>query len=291
MVVSIRKRIKTIALLSVCAPLAMMSVSNGALANASGEPKQYLHGVSFASVTELPSRSPTRVMTYGEDENQFIEIWASQNRDRIYPGGAGVVIVHGGCWRKEYGVDHVRPLATALSDDGYNVFAIEYRRTGQPGGGWPGSLNDVRNAVKAVRDQYPKSSLALVGHSAGGHLALLAATDASLRLDAVIGLAAITDVASYSELKSSCSEAGVAFMGASVEDSPEAYAKANTRDKKIVPPLYLLTGKSDSIVPESQNKHPQSKRFHGDNIGHFDWIHSQSEAYQHLKNTLGRLYE
>ncbi|WP_100658257.1 alpha/beta hydrolase family protein [Alteromonas flava] len=258
---------------------------------ASESSSQYLHGVSFQQVTALASRAATTTLTYGEDENQFIEVWAAKQRPTVNAMGAGVILVHGGCWMQEYGIDHIRPLATQLSDDGLNVFAIEYRRTGQPGGGWPGSLNDVRNAIKKIRDTYPRKALTLIGHSAGGHLALLAATDATLRLEAVIGLAAITDITSYSQLESGCSKAAVAFMGGSAADQSSAYALADTRDKNIIPPLYLLTGKADSIVPEAQNRHPQSKRFHGENIGHFDWIHPGSEAYQHLSNTLGRLYE
>lgn len=250
-----------------------------------------LNQVSYQSVLELPSVPATTTLKYGEAAEQFIEGWAANGRKEIHPMGAGIVLVHGGCWMSQYGVDHVRPLATALANDGFNVFAIEYRRTGQLGGGWPGTLDDVNAAIKHVRTTYPRMTLTAVGHSAGGHLAMLAATDPTLGLNALIGLAAITDIESYAKGDNGCQKAAVAFMGGKPEERQAAYALANTRDKNVKPPLYLLSGEADTIVPPDQHRHPQSKRFSGENIGHFDWIHPQSEAYQRLLNTLSRLYD
>ncbi|MDM7861069.1 alpha/beta hydrolase [Alteromonas sp. ASW11-36] len=252
---------------------------------------RYLMNVAFSDVTALEYREPTNTIVYGQHTSQFIEVWASKNRAAVEPLSVGIVLIHGGCWLKEYGVDHVRPLATALSDKGYNVFAVEYRRTGEDGGGWPGSLNDVNEAIYAVRQQYPRMSLTAVGHSAGGHLAMLAATDPRLRLGALIGLAAITDIETYAQGENGCQQAALRFIGEQDEQFEARMDAANTLDKNILPPLYLLTGDADSIVPAAQNRHPQAKRFVGEGIGHFDWIHPDSEAYQRLLNTLSRLHE
>ncbi|MBT0587236.1 alpha/beta hydrolase family protein [Alteromonas oceanisediminis] len=249
------------------------------------------NNVSFSAVLALTSSPKTTTLHYGESAEQRIDIWAASGRDDVHAYMPGILLVHGGCWLAQYSVDHVKPLASALSQQGFNVFAIEYRRTGQPGGGWPGSLDDVRNAMKLVRETYPKMALTSVGHSAGGHLALLAATDASLQLAAVIGMAAITDVTAYSRGDNSCQQATVEFMGGTVDEKPDAYRLANVTDKRIVAPLYLLGGKADSIVPITQNTHRQARRFSGDDIGHFDWIHPQTQAYQHLLNTLAQLYD
>ena len=70
-----------------------------------------------------------------------------------------------------------------------------------------------------------------------------------------------------------------------------AYEQANTQNKRIAFPLFLLGGKADTIVPVDQIYHDQARRFIGDDIGHFDWVHPRSEAFQHLLNVLGRLYE
>ena len=80
-------------------------------------------------------------------------------------------------------------------------------------------------------------------------------------------------------------------MGGAESSNQTAYSLANTRDKRIVVPLYLLGSKADKIVPVDQIKHNQARHFVGDNIGHFDWVHPQTEAFQHLLNTLSRLYE
>ena len=247
--------------------------------------------VSFSEVLALTHNDMTTKLTYGDDENQFIEVWAANERNKVEPASAGIVLIHGGCWMSEYGVDHVRPLASALSDQSYNVFAIEYRRTGQPGGGWPGSLNDAREAIKTIREAYPKMALSAIGHSAGGHLAMLTGTDPTLRLTSVIALAPITDIATYAKGESGCQKAAAAFMGGKPESNQQAYALANTLDKRIVVPLYILGGKTDKIVPVEQIKHNQARRFIGENIGHFDWVHPQTEAFVHIMNTLGRLYE
>lgn len=252
---------------------------------------RYLMNVPFSDVTALDHSKASSTITYGNHVSQYIEVWPSKNRAEVEPLSVGIVLVHGGCWLKKYGVDHVRPLASALSDKGYNVFAIEYRRTGEEGGGWPGSLNDVNKAILTIRQQYPRMSLTAVGHSAGAHLAMLAATDPRLRLEALIGLAAITDINTYAQGENGCQQAALRFIGEQHEQFEERMAAANTLDKNILPPLYLLTGDADSIVSAAQNRHPQAKRFVGEGIGHFDWIHPDSEAYQRLLNTLSRLYE
>ncbi|MDA8962177.1 alpha/beta hydrolase fold domain-containing protein, partial [Congregibacter sp.] len=95
-------------------------------------------------------------------------------------------------------------MAAKLAADGYAVWVPEYRRVGEPGGGWPGSAADMTLALDALAE-LDNSRLALsrtvvMGHSAGGHLGLwLAARDPALakppvRIVAAIGLAAITDL-------------------------------------------------------------------------------------------------
>ena len=66
------------------------------------------------------------------------------------------------------------PLARDLAARGFAAWNIEYRRVGQEGGGWPGTLEDVAAAADAVPglDGVDPSRVVTVGHSAGGHLAL-----------------------------------------------------------------------------------------------------------------------
>jgi acetyl esterase/lipase len=86
-----------------------------------------------------------------------------------------VVVLHGGFWRAAYGIELARPLARSLADDGFAAVAVEYRRVGA-GGGWPETVDDVATAVDAL-PALPEApaldlgGIAVVGHSAGGHLA------------------------------------------------------------------------------------------------------------------------
>jgi acetyl esterase/lipase len=70
---------------------------------------------------------------YGDDPQQYVELTC--------PSGSGphpcVVLLHGGFWRAQYDLDLMRPLARAVVDAGFAAANVEYRRVGQPGGGYP----------------------------------------------------------------------------------------------------------------------------------------------------------
>ena len=95
-----------------------------------------------------------------------------------------VLFLHGGFWREEWDRAHTGPLATALADLGLLVVTPEYRRVGAAGLaiGWPDLFDDVRSAVRilpslvAARAGVDVGRVVLAGHSAGGHLAIWAAS-------------------------------------------------------------------------------------------------------------------
>jgi acetyl esterase/lipase len=112
-------------------------------------------------------------------------------------GGALLVLIHGGFWRAEWDRRHTRPLADAFRREGFVVATPEYRRTGD-GGGWPATFDDVGNALATIPVQLddlsvPVTTTTLVGHSAGGHLALWLASE-GLPIDRVVGLAPVGDL-------------------------------------------------------------------------------------------------
>ncbi len=240
-----------------------------------------LDDVSYASVLALNVSAPAHTQTYGEDALQFAEFW---------PVGSGiepkatVVIVHGGCWLNAYDLVHTRPLAAALAGQGYDVWSLEYRRTGDQGGGWPGILHDVVEGTRKVLSLSPVRPVILVGHSAGGHLALLAAEQAAV--DGVVGLAAITDLERYAAGENSCQQATAAFMGGMPAERAAAYAAATLKDRRLRVPTVLLQGGVDQIVPAVHAELPgATTRLHA-GAGHFDWIHPASSAYATLLATL-----
>jgi acetyl esterase/lipase len=86
------------------------------------------------------------------------------------------ILVHGGCWSREFGgIRQMRSIAAGLSDQGIAVWNIEYRRADEAGGGYPGTYQDINDALASLELAAPRLQLDLVhlvaiGHSAGGQL-------------------------------------------------------------------------------------------------------------------------
>jgi acetyl esterase/lipase len=84
---------------------------------------------------------------------------------------ATVVIVHGGFRRARYDLSLGRPLAADLARRGYAAWNLEYRRVGA-GGGWPTTFEDIAAGTDLLAElPVDTTSVAVIGHSAGGHLA------------------------------------------------------------------------------------------------------------------------
>jgi acetyl esterase/lipase len=99
------------------------------------------------------------------------------------PAGAGphpaLVALHGGGWRNA-GADVFQHLGPWLAERGYVVFAPTYRLAKAGQASFPHAVHDVRAAVKFVKSRadawrIAPDRIALLGESAGGHLAALVA--------------------------------------------------------------------------------------------------------------------
>ena len=253
--------------------------------------------VAYKDLATLSTSPPSSVITYGDDPLQRIYHWqAAGVNERLSSSASAVIYIHGGCWLNAYDYKHANGFYHALQEKGMNVYAVEYRRTGDDGGGWPGSLNDVKSGIEtalkhiAVKNQH--SNVFVVGHSAGGHLALLS-TDVlqkqydGLNINAVVGLAAITDITSYANGDNSCQSATSSFMAATPEQAPAAYFDATPVITNVSLPVVLLQGDADSIVPQKHASLDGAKAVIIANGGHFDWLHSQSTSFNALLSVFG----
>lgn len=191
----------------------------------------------------------------------------SQRAELHLPDGAGphpaIVLVHGGSWMDRYGKIVMRPLAAELVRRGWAVWNIEYRRVGG-GGGWPSTFADVADAIDhlALLDApVDLARVTLLGHSAGGHLALWAAGRDRLAHGApgyreggpvvrpvrVISQAGVCDLeGAYERWRGG---AVAALMGGSPQQVPERYAVGDPM--RLLPldmPALLVHGVLDETV-------------------------------------------
>ncbi|WP_211339945.1 alpha/beta hydrolase family protein [Solirubrobacter pauli] len=157
------------------------------------------------------------------------------------------VLIHGGFWKAQYGLDLMEPLAHDLAARGWTAWNVEYRRIGN-GGGVPETLDDVSAAIDLLAElPVDRSRVVTIGHSAGGHLAAWAATRESPRVavTGVVSQAGVLDLQRARELRLSNGIVDV-FLG----DHPSDLASPIERLPLGVPVLLTHGGRDDIVPPE-----------------------------------------
>jgi acetyl esterase/lipase len=134
-----------------------------------------------------PPPADTRV-AYGPEPLQFGDLRVPRGE----PPFPLAVVLHGGYWQATYNLIHTGHMCRALAEEGIATWNLEYRCVGAPGGEWPAARDDLELAL-AYLDRLPldHDRVVLVGHSAGGQLALWAAKRSGLP---VVALAPVSDV-------------------------------------------------------------------------------------------------
>lgn len=189
----------------------------------------------------MAENQATERIRYGDDQSQFFELWQPEGA-----ASGAAVMIHGGFWRAKYNLIHANPFCEALAAVGIATANLEYRRLGQIGGGWPGTFEDVVAAVRAASERLGGTPV-VIGHSAGGHLALRLASE-FLALRAVVALAPVADLRLVYELNLSDGAVAV-FLGATPESSPERYAEACPSRHSSSVRRALVHGTEDEVVP------------------------------------------
>ena len=241
-------------------------------------------------------------LRYGDDPNQFAEL--------RFPSGRGpfpvLFVVHGGFWQSRYDLSHIGHLCAALTSKGMITCSIEYRRIGNPGGGWPGTFQDIslatRNIVQTTSTdvRFDHARTAILGHSAGGHLALWLAgshriskgsplhMDQRQAITNAISLAGVTDLRLAWKQKLGH---GIVtrLMGGTPDECPDQYYAGSPIE--LLPTgasQVLVHGTDDDTVPLSQSEAYVEKAeklgdwptlLKLDDVGHYELIDPESEAW------------
>ncbi len=252
-------------------------------------------------VLTRPAPPPDRTVRYGDHPDQLVDLRVPiptrtfpEDASRPFSGDArpGVIFIHGGFWRAAFDRTHAGPLSADLATRGYPVATVEFRRVGTPGGGWPGTLDDVSAAVAAATAELGGAPV-LMGHSAGGHLALWYAARAPERVRAVVALAPVADLVLAHELGLGAG-AVAALLGGGPADVPDRYAAADPMRHLPLPvPAVLVHGTEDDRVPvEVSRRYATAAGVHLvelPGVEHFGVIDPLSRAWPAVLEALDRV--
>jgi acetyl esterase/lipase len=264
-----------------------------------------------ADINNLPSKPADSRIAYGTDPLQFGEL--------RMPKGRGpfplAMVIHGGCWVSQFAtLQNTAALADALRDAGVATWNVEYRRLDNPGGGWPGTFADIAAATDKVRDigethAIDISRVITIGHSAGAHLALWAASraklpkasplyrDNPLRLRAAVALGGPGDLKGFYEYAAKICGSNVidSLMGGSPSAVADRYAHGSPVE--LLPfnvQQLLIVGVEDGVMPPAaRDAYAAAAKKAGDRIevvevpgGHFEVIAPTSAAWPTVRDRL-----
>jgi dipeptidyl aminopeptidase/acylaminoacyl peptidase len=203
---------------------------------------------------------PVDRMQWGAEEWQFADLYMP-DEPSPYQKSEGVpciMLIHGGFWKDEYGLELMAPIAQDLAEHGVAAWNIEYKRTtAEEDGVWMDTLSDVMRAwgqlallpgIDIVRSM-------IMGHSAGGQLALLLASKSERKPWLVIAQSPVADLVAADRAKlSDEGDAVRRWTGCPPEGNEELWRKLNPIDNPPRSPVLLIHGKSDEDVPWAQSE-------------------------------------
>jgi acetyl esterase/lipase len=210
-------------------------------------------------------------------------------------------------------------LSEDLRQHGYAVWSIDYRRIGDEGGRYPGTLIDAATAIDKLKEIAPAEKLDLgklvaIGHSAGGHLATWSAArprlpktsalakEAPLAITGVISLAGINDLKAYRETgPSACGGPPTIDALTGTASRSKADILADTSPAALLPigvRQIVISGALDRIVPPvfgkeyaaaAAKKGDTVKEITIENAGHFELIDPTSDAWKTIRAEIDAL--
>ncbi|WP_248958656.1 alpha/beta hydrolase family protein [Sphaerisporangium perillae] len=205
------------------------------------------------------TRRPARRVPYGGHADQWGELRLPAAGDGTPPPVA--VLVHGGYWRSIWEADLMDALAIDLADRGYASWNLEYRRPDLYG--WDATTGDLATglaALETVDVPLDLDRIAVIGHSAGGQLALRLAADKERvvadtpragtgmrRVALAVSLAGVLDLVE-GDRRHLGSGAVAAALGGTADRIPEVYAASSPMERlPLGVPQLIVQGASDDL--------------------------------------------
>ncbi|MBI1264944.1 MAG: alpha/beta fold hydrolase [Alphaproteobacteria bacterium] len=296
-----------LALLAACSPA-------GAPDGGVDDPYAAERPIRFSALIERERPAADHRIAYGDGPLQFGELWLPAS-----PGPHPLVImIHGGCWLSTLPGLELQDLTSAdLRARGMAVWNLEYARIGHDQGGWPGTFLDIAagvNHARTLSDSYPLDlgRVVLVGHSAGGHLALWAAARSAiasgplapaappLPVAGVVSLAGIADLEAFSaQGPGRCGEPDTVTTLIGAERGEAGYVDTSpARLLTLGVPQVMVSGELDTIIPPAFGTgYTDAAIAAGDSVthlslagaGHFELIDPAAPAWAIIVDQIERL--
>jgi acetyl esterase/lipase len=218
--------------------------------------------------TELPNVSFPTV----DGQSELLDVYVPHT-----PAPAGgfpvMVAIHGGGWRRFDKTGFGLRTASVFTRDGYVVVSPNYLLSAKGSPSWPINFEDVQAAVRWVRSSagamdFNPNEIVAEGESAGANLAALLGTYSaqsagaavSSAVEAVVAISTPTDLTSLYSESPDAGFAAAQFLGGSPEQVPANYTAASPIDHVSPgdPPMLLIHGRQDPLIPVSQSKEMRS---------------------------------
>jgi acetyl esterase/lipase len=244
--------------------------------------------VNPREILTLPPPPADARIAYGREPRQFGELRANVAPAYLQPL---VITLHGGFWRNQFNLAYMGHLCEALKKLGFATWNLEYRSLGDPGGGWPGTFDDVTAGAAFLKNiagpyRLDLTRVVALGHSAGGQLALWLAKN--MKLQGVIGLGAVADLRRAQEMQ--LSNRVVDLLHAPASADPMQQLPLHT-------PQRLFAGVEDDIVPiEISRRYVEAAQKKGDDArlielpgGHFEPVYPGTAQWTRVAHEVAAL--
>lgn len=245
----------------------------------------------------LRLRHPATRIPYGPGPEQWGELrLPAAAATTAFAGGPGrppvAVLLHGGFWRSVWAADLMDALAADLAARGFAAWNLEYRRPDRHG--WAATVSDVAAGVAALSEvggagaatsgparaggagaeggtaPLDLDRVAVLGHSAGGQLALRVAADHG-RVALAVPLAGVLDLAG-GDGRGIGTGAVTAALGGPRYEVPEVYAASDpmARVPVGVPQLVAIGAGDDLDLIDFNRRYVAAARAAGDDVTYIE---------------------